>query len=129
MADWNICAGCGEEMPDLMFAQGDWWCTMPCKPESKGPGMKEFDVVVYLNDETPGSIETSKTITIRTDHDLTLGDEEACEIVEEKCEELGLLSNEEDYLGGGTPVELNGFDIVEPPHGHVVTQVIIPELD
>lgn len=32
MADWNVCAGCGEEIPDLMWSEGKWWCTMPCRP-------------------------------------------------------------------------------------------------
>ena len=38
MADWNVCAGCGEEIPDLLQdAEGKWWCYMPCKPESNRP--------------------------------------------------------------------------------------------
>jgi hypothetical protein len=90
--------------------------------------MKEFNVVVYLNE--PESGWTSKTsILIYTGHDLALGDERACEIVEDKCEELGLLANNEDYMHGEVPRELDGFDIVEPPHGHVVTQVMIQECD
>lgn len=36
MADWNVCAGCGEEIPDLMQdADGKWWCYMPCMPGGK----------------------------------------------------------------------------------------------
>ena len=88
--------------------------------------MKEFEVVVYLTEPESGW-NLSPTIRIWTEHDLTLGDEKACEIVEDKCEELGLLANNEDYMGGEVPRELDGFDIVEPPHGHVVTQVWIQQ--
>tara|TARA_R100001510_G_C7651076_1_gene208675 strand:- start:1867 stop:2037 length:171 start_codon:yes stop_codon:yes gene_type:complete len=42
MADWNVCAGCGEEIPDLLWSQGKWWCTMPCLPD-KEPDVKVVD--------------------------------------------------------------------------------------
>lgn len=35
MADWNVCAGCGEEIPDLLWSEGKWWCTMPCLPDGE----------------------------------------------------------------------------------------------
>ncbi len=35
MADWNVCAGCGEEIPDLLWSQGKWWCTIPCLPDGE----------------------------------------------------------------------------------------------
>lgn len=129
MADWNVCAGCNEEMPDLLQdSDGKWWCYMPCRPDPKGPDLKEFDVVVHINEPESGC-NLSRTIRIWTEYDLTLGDEKACEIVEDKCEELGLLTNNEDYMGGEVPRELDGFDVLEPPHGHVATQVMIQDCD
>lgn len=73
--------------------------------------MRKFEVIVYLNEELCGQ-PTQRSFNIECEHDLTLCDERAIEIVEDKCEELGWLTNDEDYLGGGMPRELDGFDIV-----------------
>jgi hypothetical protein len=55
---------------------------------------------------------SQRNITIECEHDLSLGDDRAIEIIEQECEERGYLTNDEDYLGGGEPQELEGFDII-----------------
>tara|TARA_Y100000114_G_scaffold149920_1_gene164740 strand:+ start:1393 stop:1662 length:270 start_codon:yes stop_codon:yes gene_type:complete len=73
--------------------------------------MNTYEVIVYLLSEIDGV--SQQRIAITTDHDLTLGDEKACEIVEDKCEELGLTENWEDYSGHVDVMEVDGFDIVD----------------
>ena len=72
--------------------------------------MKKFEVIVYLNEEL--CMASQRNFTIECEYDLSLGDERACEIVEQECEKRGYLTNDEDHLGGGWPRELEGFDII-----------------
>ena len=73
--------------------------------------MNTYEVIVYLLSEIEGV--TRQRIAITTDHDLTLGDEKACEIVDARCEELGLTENWEDYSGYCDVLEVDGWDIID----------------
>ena len=66
--------------------------------------MKKFEVIVYLNEEL--CMASQRNFTIECEYDLSLGDERAIEIVEDKCEQLGYTT------GGDGPRELEGFDII-----------------
>ena len=73
--------------------------------------MNTYEIIVYLLSEIEGV--TRQRIAVTTEHDLTLGDEKACEIVEDKCEELGLTENWGDYGCHVDVLEVDGFDIVD----------------
>jgi hypothetical protein len=54
MADWNVCAGCGEEIPDLLQdADGKWWCYMPCRPGDPDDWPTPPDMLVAEKLEEP----------------------------------------------------------------------------